>query len=227
MTDDELDMEDIESRLYSQVYHASVENEHNSNENIEPATRVSLQSTPYTLSNVPTRSNRYFHKEHVNHPIQSSYISFDDLTALQNNISFSPNSTDITTEGNFGSQFQNNITVNQYTLPVIINPEFSEVLNPSFGGKFFTSWAVKNQRLLSKKKQSKRVEIRKERKRQKKLENRVNNLLIEMHGSGDAQRKVNDVIYVSDDSDECIIQDKDVTSSVESQNVFTGFPKKI
>lgn len=199
-------MEDIECRLYSQVYHSNVENEE---------TNVSSQPTitSYVINKI--HNNRYFSKRHISGqsvfiPLEqeSTTISNKTYPSVCNSISFNPNSTAIATEENIGNQIQNNITVNQYTLPLIINPDLNEVLNPRYSaGKLFVPWSNKNKKLLDKRnrKQQRRLENRRQKNKEKRNQNPVSNSCVELNGN--IQRKqANHIVFISDESDnECII----------------------
>lgn len=198
-------MEDIECRLYSQVYHSSVENEE---------TNASSESTVTSYAAAKIHNNRYFSKGHISgHSVyipleQKNSNSNKTCSSVHNNISFNGDSTAITTEGNFGSPIQNNITVNQYTVPLIINSDLSEVLNPRFssGGKLLVPLSVKNKRILDRKlrRQQKRLENRR-RKKEKANQNSISSTYVEISGN-DQRNKVNHVVFISDESDsECVI----------------------
>ncbi|XP_018561668.1 uncharacterized protein LOC108903837 [Anoplophora glabripennis] len=189
---DDVDLEDIECRLYSQVYHSSTENE----ENIPSESIITC-----TAHGGETRNNNRYFSKSVFIPFEEESRNNYDKTcsSVHNSISVNRNSTDITTQGNLSRQFQNNITVNQYTVPLLINPELNETLTP---GTFFIPWTVKNKKYLDRKNRRKqrRSGIRRRKNREKRNENIHSKARI-------AQRtEATHIVYISDDSDgECVV----------------------
>ncbi|KAJ8951338.1 hypothetical protein NQ318_009272 [Aromia moschata] len=144
---DELDWEDIESRLYSQVYHVSKEYTPppaSSSTNAEDA----LQSKLSDSGSLTNRNKRYFCSEKDVFSNSRFYISFENSNMttpntvcdhVPINTAVGSNSIEVNSEGNIVDQVENNIMVNQCGgIPVIINSE-TTIANPSndfFFGSF-------------------------------------------------------------------------------------------
>ncbi|XP_023020049.2 zinc finger CCHC-type containing 7 [Leptinotarsa decemlineata] len=202
--EEDSDLEELEWRLYSQVYHSIGGNEEN------PISENAMDHVPSARNNV-RKPKRYFQqKVQSDSPYQSrTYISLDkslveesSTSKIQNDFTFDSNSTTIITSSD-KDQFHNNITVNQFTLPVIINPDRTLISQPE---KYITSWSKETLKLLKlskkdKKKQKKRI---------------------------DKPKQSNEVtIFLSDDSDDCVIvENNTITNTSRNQEINTGFPKK-
>ncbi|KAJ8919778.1 hypothetical protein NQ315_006307 [Exocentrus adspersus] len=212
--DDELDLEDIECRLYSQVYHVGVEN--------EEADSAAILDLIQSENKVKVHKDRYF-KQDIPMEVPKLQDASDnlgfialarekDVRSIHSSVSFNTDSTDIVTEGNFNSPIHNNITVNQFTVPLILNSEL-DVSDQSYdNGRYFVPWYVEHANILDpgcksyrSKSQRRRYERRMKREKEKQAQKACQ-----------GRQKNNHVIFISDESEnECVVVNNSHGSSLE------------
>ncbi|KAG5868740.1 hypothetical protein JTB14_012076 [Gonioctena quinquepunctata] len=219
---EELDLEELEWKLYSQVYHSTQEYEES------PAVLDSINSD---IPSNPENQKKYF-RYFDNRNSQSTpptkgqtYISLDRnrteslnkdtrTPTIQNDITINSNSTTVHTNCVDPQRFHNNITVNQYTVPVIIHPD-GVLPRPE---KYFRSWSAETLKLLPPNKRPRKP------KNKKKQRAGQSSKKLNPYQNGTLLKPI--TIWLSDDSDdECVIVDSN-TSNTKLTKLKTGFPKK-
>lgn len=175
-------MEELEWRLYNEIYHTRSENEENNSvktcSNIEPTKEDTVVDK---ASLKPRPDIHYFNSKNSLSVSSSSAVPlFIPLeNTRQPSLNYPVIQNHVTVSANENSD--HNITVNQYTVPVILR---SNKIN---NGKYFTRWATKHQHLLHKK------QNRKYNRKQRRMQQKI-------------AQKHSILVYISDDSDDdCVI----------------------
>lgn len=211
----EYDLDEIESRLYSQVFHGSTEDDIDTGINANTDKNI---SSPITSK----RQNfRYFGSKNLSGNKSSVHITIDSPNQTKECSSIHNNNltilTPCNTNLNESSNGYQNITVNQYTIPVIIHTDRFQnswdVESTSHNFKNLktigsienlNSWNSENQVLTKKLKNHLKNKRKKERQKLKQVNKRS------------PQPKNNKIIFISDDSDdECVLLKEEFSQTSE------------
>ncbi|CAH1179042.1 unnamed protein product [Phaedon cochleariae] len=221
--DDETDWEELESRLYSQIYHAAPE------EDDDPVFLKTINMNTETMGN--KKKYRYFEQAKAvptrSHFPLPSYLSLENTTQKPDNYSISTIQKHVSaaqTESRSTSSIapthvHNNITVNQYSIPPLIIQSEAVSTEPL---SFFAPWHANALKVIEKNKILDKKRKRKD-KLLRRIDRRKNNLRLANFKT--TQNSV--TIFVDSDisDDECIVVE-DESAKKPDTKICTGFPKK-